>query len=155
MKSLNERHKAFCDEYLVNGQNGTKAYLTVYKSVKSQKTAEVNASKLLSNAKIKAYIATKLQKTSEKLDIKREDMMRSLLNRAKLVDEMQELASKEKLTSQEENKYHRLLMLLKASDGNKAWEAIAKLNGWNAPEKQEIEHKGLEGFQINIKKKDD
>lgn len=152
---MNIRHKNFADEYMANGKNGTRAYLAVYKSVKSEKVAEAAASRLLSNVIVKEYIDQEMAKSSEKLEIKREDMLQSLHNRAKLVDEMQALANKEKLTATEESRLFRLLLVLKASDGNKAWDQLARSNGWNAPEQNEVTHKGLEGFKIEIIKKDD
>ena len=67
---LNERHKAFADEYLKNGMNGTQAYLSVYKSVTKESTAKVCASKLLTNVNLKAYIDSKIEKAklSNQLD---------------------------------------------------------------------------------------
>jgi hypothetical protein len=42
--ALNNKQIAFIDEYFVNGFNGTKAYLSVYKGV-TDETAQRNASK--------------------------------------------------------------------------------------------------------------
>jgi phage terminase small subunit len=137
---LNDRHKLFADEYLANGMNGTRAYLAVYKTVKKEKTAEVNASRLLSNAKLKAYIAEKQAELAKSKEIDRDFIL---------------------------NEYIELLDSCKAEglDGAgtikdrtnwaKALSQLTKMLGMDAPEKTEVEHKGLEGFQINIKKKDD
>lgn len=60
-KELTPKWKAFADEYLTD-LNGTRAYKAVYKSVKSDATARVNASRLLTNANVKEYIAEKMKK---------------------------------------------------------------------------------------------
>lgn len=51
---LNEKQKAFCKRYIFDW-NGTKSYKEIYK-VESDDVAAVNASRLLSNAKIQAFI---------------------------------------------------------------------------------------------------
>ena len=57
---MNEKHKMFANEYLIDC-NATRAYRAVYKSCKSDETASVNASKLLRNTKVKAYLDEKLK----------------------------------------------------------------------------------------------
>lgn len=57
---LSAKHEAFCWEYIRTCGNGTQAYMRVYPGVK-ESTAQVNSSKLLSNAKIKARIEELLQ----------------------------------------------------------------------------------------------
>ena len=49
---MNDKHKAFADEYLINGFNITQAYLTVYKSVTKEPVAAANGSRLLKNDKV-------------------------------------------------------------------------------------------------------
>ena len=60
-KELTPKQKAFCDENLID-LNRTRAYKAVYKSVKSDAAARVNASRLLTNANAKEYIAEKMKK---------------------------------------------------------------------------------------------
>jgi hypothetical protein len=57
-QGLEQRHKDYIDEYLLNGHNGTNAYLKVYKC--SLSTAQTNSSKLLANAKIAHVLGVKL-----------------------------------------------------------------------------------------------
>lgn len=52
-KPLNKKQILFCEEY-IKTLNATKSYLTVYGC--TQKTAEVNGCRLLSNARIQNYI---------------------------------------------------------------------------------------------------
>ena len=111
---MNERHKRFCDEYLANGLNGTQAYLSVYKSVKSDEVAAVNASKLLRNTKVIDYIKLEQEKTSSKLEITRESVLMDL-QRIK-----------------ENNEGDNPQTSLKALD------LIIKVLGFNAPTEQKI-----------------
>lgn len=57
---LTEKQKRFADEYLVD-LNGTRAYKVAYPSVKSNKTAGVNAARLLGNASVRAYLNDRLE----------------------------------------------------------------------------------------------
>ncbi|MEG2649473.1 MAG: terminase small subunit [Eubacterium sp.] len=57
---MTEKQKRFCDEYLVD-LNGTRAYKAAYPSVRKDMTAAVNASKMLRNTKVKAYIDRRLE----------------------------------------------------------------------------------------------
>ena len=62
-----ERHKRFCDEYLIDC-NGARAYKAVYGEAKNNKSLAVKAEKLLRNADIKEYIAERLKEiASEKI----------------------------------------------------------------------------------------
>lgn len=54
VKDLTFKQKQFCEQYVIDW-NGARSYKHVYPNVK-QSTAEVNASKLLSNTKVLAYI---------------------------------------------------------------------------------------------------
>lgn len=58
---MTEKQKRFCDEYLID-LNGTRAYKNAYPNVKNNDSAAVNASKLLRNTKIKAYISEQIEK---------------------------------------------------------------------------------------------
>jgi phage terminase small subunit len=58
---MTEKQKRFADEYLIDC-NATRAYKAAYPNVKKDSTASVNASKLLRNTKVQAYIAEQLDK---------------------------------------------------------------------------------------------
>lgn len=60
---LTPKQRAFADEYILNGGNGTHAYLKVYKNVKNEDTARANASRLLANANVSRYIREKTEMT--------------------------------------------------------------------------------------------
>lgn len=61
---LTQKQLAFCEEYVRNGGNGTKAYLTAYDS-ESEGSAAVESCKLLKNPAIQANLA-RLRKPIEK-----------------------------------------------------------------------------------------
>lgn len=57
---MTEKQQKFADEYIVS-LNATQAYKKAYPNVKRDKVAQVNGSRLLSNAIIKAYIDERLE----------------------------------------------------------------------------------------------
>lgn len=58
---MTEKQRLFADEYLID-LNGTRAYMSVYKNVKSNNCACVLANKLLKRKDINDYIQEKLEK---------------------------------------------------------------------------------------------
>lgn len=114
--SLSAKHKAFCDEYLSNSMNATQAYKSVYKT--NDKVSEAAASRLLSNVKVKEYIQQEQNKTSEKLEITREFLIKEYL----------ELINSAKT---DENFIDR-------GNWNKSLAQLAKLLGLDAAIKQDI-----------------
>jgi phage terminase small subunit len=65
MTKITEKQKRFADEYLKD-LNGKQAAI---RSGYSQKTAQIQASRLLTNAKVKAYLETKHKKIEEKTSV--------------------------------------------------------------------------------------
>ena len=57
---MTEKQKLFCDEYLID-LNGTRAYRTVYKTIKNDNVAGVRANKLLKQKDIAEYISKRLE----------------------------------------------------------------------------------------------
>lgn len=157
MKKLTIKQEKFCQEYIITG-NASEAYRRAYNaSNMKDKTITEKASRLLTQDNISARVGVLKGELENKFEITKEKLANILMNRVLLFEQMQELAQKPQLTSQEYDKYTRLIGILKASDSNKAIDQLAKMFGYNEPEKQEIKHTGLEGFQVNIKKskKDD
>ena len=64
MRRLNNNQKAFCREYVKNGNNGTKAYMKAYKT--NEESARRLASKLLTNIDILEYIEELQKKLEDK-----------------------------------------------------------------------------------------
>lgn len=74
---LTKQQRCFADEYMSNGQNGTQAYFKNYK-VKTERTAEAAASRLLSKVKVAAYIKKRIDEHSENTGITAEWILSSL-----------------------------------------------------------------------------
>lgn len=57
---MTEKQKRFADEYLID-LNATRAYRAAYPAVKKEEAARANASRLLTNANVKAYLDGRLE----------------------------------------------------------------------------------------------
>jgi phage terminase small subunit len=77
MNELNKNQKAFCQEYMKNGMNGTKAYMKVYKT-KDEDKAGASASRLLGNVKIQEYIKSLQEKLEDKAIVTAEEIIKEL-----------------------------------------------------------------------------
>lgn len=75
MPILSNQQRTFCEEYVKNGSNATQAYLIAYKSCKTEKTAGVNASRLLGNARVQDYIKELQEELKEKAIMSAEERM--------------------------------------------------------------------------------
>lgn len=60
VRKLTPKQQAFADYYIELG-NATEAYLKAYTNVKKEPVARANASRLLTNANVKAYIDEKME----------------------------------------------------------------------------------------------
>ena len=103
---MNKQHKKFCEEYVTNGLNGTHAYFAAYTNIKKETTARTNASRLLTNANVCAYI----QELQAKLQAQ------AILN----IAERQKILSSIVLASEEETSYN---------DKMKAIDILNKMDG--------------------------
>lgn len=106
---LTPKQQKFCDEYLID-LNGTQAAI---RSGYSEKTANEQASRLLVNVNIKEYLKLKQKKTTEKLEISKEEIVKLVLEIAKSKGE-------------------------KTNDRLKAFEIVNKMLGLNDVEKHEV-----------------
>ena len=110
--NLSAKHKAFCDEYLSNGMNATQAYKSVYKT--TDKVAESSGARLLRNDKVIEYLQIEGEKTAERLQITKEELLNDLVE------------------IKNNNKGIRDVTAMKAI------ELISKMSGFDAPTRQEI-----------------
>ncbi len=76
-RRLTRNQKIFCDEYLID-LNATRAYKAAYKNVKKDETAAVNGSRLLRNAKVKAYIDYKMKEREKRTEITQDKVLKEL-----------------------------------------------------------------------------
>ena len=74
---MTNRQQMFADEYLIDC-NATRAYKAVYKNVKKDSVASVNASKLLRNPKVKSYIDEQLEKMHDERTADAKEVMEYL-----------------------------------------------------------------------------
>src|SRR5690625_788991 len=64
-RKLTPKQQAFADYYIETG-NATQAYLKAYKNVTKETTANTNGSRMLRNAKVKAYIDERMKEIASK-----------------------------------------------------------------------------------------
>jgi phage terminase small subunit len=74
-QKLSARHRKFCDQYLLH-YNGTQAYALVYKAKPA--VARANASRLLADANIRAYLDKRIEELQESTKVKQERVLREL-----------------------------------------------------------------------------
>ena len=77
---LTLKEKKFCDEYLVNNFNGTRAYLFAYPNTKTENVAGNMANKLLKKPKVKKYLASFTEKMSKAKLLTAEEVLIKIQN---------------------------------------------------------------------------
>jgi len=156
---LTEKQKKFCSEYIFDW-NGTRAYKVAY-GVKTDEVAAVNAYRMLRNAKIIAYIEA-IQKDLEKeagisrMRVIKEWEKIAFASIAHLHNTWVELKEFDKLTPQQKEVIESIetktvkrgthegddvqveYVKLKLYSKEKALENIAKMLGYNAPDKMDV-----------------
>jgi phage terminase small subunit len=125
--SLTPKQFKFVQEYLID-MNATQAAI---RAGYSKKTAHSSGPRLLENVGIKEEI--------EKAQLRME--MKTDITKQKILEKLWGIV----VRNEEDMEMYAM----------KAIEIINKMQGYNEPDKQEVEHKGLTGFNINIKKSDD
>ncbi len=74
---IDTKYEAFINQYLINGQNATEAYMTVFQQFNVE-TAKANGSRLLTKANVKALLQVKQEEIRRKYDVKKEDLIKVL-----------------------------------------------------------------------------
>lgn len=134
-KNLSDRHKRFVDEYLINGFNGTQAYISVYGEM-DRENAGVSSSRLLNNVNIIEYLESEKKRLNSVINRTKEDNIRDLIDILN--------------TYKDDGKT--------VNNSLKAIEIINKMLGWNEPDKQSIDFNNLPPLFPDVsydKKKDD
>lgn len=147
---MTTKENKFALEYLIDG-NASRAYIA---AGYSPKNPDKNAYKLLSRPEIAEFIKVEQDKTSKKLEITREKILSGAQKMIEVYDTLIELSLKEKLTEIEQGQFARLMMILRASDSNKAREILLKANGWENKDNIQ-DDKTIESININIVRKSD
>jgi phage terminase small subunit len=117
---LTNDEKLFVKEYLSNGFNQTKAYLKIFPNT-TYGVAATLSSKLLKKNHIKSFIEKEIEKAGEKMDLRKEDLIKDLLK------------IKEMCVSEDKRSIHNAI---------KAIEVLNKMLGYNAPEKTDVNIQG-------------
>lgn len=141
MKKLTDKQKKAVDIYLINGMNKTQALID---AGYSQKYANANINSVFAKPEVQAYLQQKQEENQKKIDINQEWLLKEYL-------QLIESAKFEGIPMGERGSMKDRV------NWAKALAQLSKLLGLDEPDKQEIKHTGLEGFQVNIKnsKKDD
>lgn len=74
---MKHEHRIFANEYLIEF-NGTKSYRVAYPDCNSDESAAVNASRLLRNAKINAYIEQRMKEREMRTEITQDKVLYEL-----------------------------------------------------------------------------
>ncbi len=170
---LNENQKAFCYEYIFDW-NGSRAYKMAYQDV-TDETARVNASKLLTNTNIKAFIddiQKDLEKTAgiSRLKVIREHQKIAFSSIANLHDtwitrkEFDKLSQDQKDCISEIQTQTRIekdysndpegtpmqvdYVKIKLYDKQKSLDSISKMLGYDAAKKVDLNVKGVKSYKI-------
>lgn len=149
-----DKQERFCEEYLIDMNAKQAAIRAGY----SEKTAEVQASRLLSKAKVQKMVQEKRERLSKKLGISQEMVLEgyrklafydvrkfynkngNLLDVTELDDETAfALAAIEITEEKTMNVVTGYTKKIKMTDRKGALDSICKVLGFNAPEKQQHE----------------
>jgi len=126
--NLTTKNKQFCEEFLSNGMNITKAYMDVYGTT-DYNAAAACGSRMLKKDKIQEYLNYLRKDTMERLRISREEIIEDLID----------IKNSNKTTS--------------PSNSLKSIEILNKMLGFNEPDKHDLDIKG-DPIVINVIKKD-
>lgn len=74
---LTNKHKVFVNEYLKD-LNATRAYKTTYKNIKSEETARVNGSKLLTNTNVAKEIQKRMNERAKRTEITQDKVLKEI-----------------------------------------------------------------------------
>lgn len=77
---MTDKQRMFAEEYIADpDMNATRAYKKVYKNCKTDEAAAANASRLLKNANVSAYVRELQDKRSERLKYTADDVLKDLI----------------------------------------------------------------------------
>lgn len=77
VKTLTNKQKIFVNEYLKD-LNATRAYKTAYKNIKSEETARVNGSKLLTNTNVAEEIQKRMDERAKRTEITQDKVLKEI-----------------------------------------------------------------------------
>jgi len=129
------KYKRVVDEWLNNGENGTKAYQKFYPKAK-ERTAVNNFKKILTNADIQFHVKQqkkiKAEAVKKEYDFTFEQQVQDQLKKKKVFEMLLELGTKETLTPVEKERFERLKSFMNLNGINKADDILNKMLGFDA-----------------------
>lgn len=148
MSKLTIKQNNFCEVY-VNTSSPSKAYKAAYdvSPTTQMNVISVKASELLQNGNVKVRIQELKQEVAARNYITRQDIAEGYLEIINAWKGLMVLASKEKLSNEQKQKFYLLKEMVKGSDYRGAFDSLAKMFGLNEPDKLDINQKIV---KINI-----
>lgn len=148
MSKLTIKQNNFCEVY-VNTSSPSKAYKAAYdvSPTTQMNVISVKASELLQNGNVKVRIQQLKQEVAARNYITRQDIAEGYLEIINAWKGLMVLASKEKLSNEQKQKFYLLKEMVKGSDYRGAFDSLAKMFGLNEPDKLDINQKIV---KINI-----
>ena len=133
---INQQQKTFIDMYTADYTMAA-AYSEAY-GIENYDVCRAAASRLIKKEYVQEYLKFKQAELALKYTITKEMLIKDLLKTKERFDEMWELGGIEEPTDIEVAKLRRLNTLLKGSDIQRVNEQLAKMLGFNEPEKLEV-----------------
>ena len=147
--NLNPKQLRFIQEYLVD-HNATQAAI---RSGYSKKTAYSIGSENLTKPEIKAEVERREAEIAKKLEINAEDVFVSQKRHINLYDRMADLATKGKLSVEEDIEFNRLLLIIgKGGDSSKAAQFLSDHLKWKEEDLTVSTNTSITEIKININK---
>ena len=137
---LTPKQRRFAEEYVDCG-NGSEAYRRAYnvRPTTSNDVIKVSANELLTNPNISLTIDKLRKQQADKFEISRSDVAKGYLEIINAWRSLMVLASKEKLSKDEKQKFYLLKEMVKGSDYRGAFDSLAKMFRLNEPDKTQID----------------
>lgn len=129
---LTAKQKRFVEEYMVD-LNATQAAI---RAGYSKKTAHDIGCENLMKPNIKSEIEILQNKKSSIADVSRDRNIKQQDQITLAYQTLLELGLKDKLTAEEESKFTRLMMIVRAADSTRAAEFLSRQLGWENKETQ-------------------
>lgn len=143
---LTDQQRKFCDLYLANGLNATKAYLEAYPATKSEKAAGANAARLIGNDRVSAYLQEQAGKASSSVQLDVEWIISRLM---KVTDRCMQAEPVMVFDPAEKAMVESGEWKFDSAGANKALELLGKYLQLFT-EKKEVKHTGNVGYFQNL-----
>lgn len=148
---LTDQQQRFCDLYLANGLNASKAYKEAYPSCKTDLSARTNAARLLTNDNVSAYLAEKAEKASKSAQLDAEWIISRLMT---IADRCMQAVPVEEFNHATKEMEQTGEFEFDSTGANKSLELLGKYKQlWT--EKKEVKHTGTVSYQQNLAGTDD